>query len=122
MPMSDSIAIVSSICSEVTSSEGSTAFSSSIGDIAALLGGLDHLLDGSVGKVEQRAIGGLRCGLLLILGFSGFGCHSCYSEAQFAIVSDALSLERGARCTRSAPTLGARLHEKRLTGAPLIVN
>ena len=30
MPMSDSIAIVSSICSEVTSSEGSTEFSSSI--------------------------------------------------------------------------------------------
>ena len=28
------------------------------GDIAALLGGLDHLLDGIVGKVEQRAVGG----------------------------------------------------------------
>ena len=28
------------------------------GDIAALLGGLDHLLDSIIGKVEQRAIGG----------------------------------------------------------------
>ena len=61
-----------------------------IGDIAARLRGLDHLLDRSVGHVEHGAVGGLRLGLLLILGFSGFGCHSCYSEAQIAIVSDAL--------------------------------
>ena len=27
------------------------------GDIAALLGGLDHLLDGVIGKVEERAVG-----------------------------------------------------------------
>ena len=29
------------------------------GDIAALLGGLDHLLDGGIGKVEQRSVCGL---------------------------------------------------------------
>ncbi len=61
-----------------------------IGDKAARLRGLDQLLDRSVGHVEHGAVGGLRLGLLLILGFSGFGCHSCYSEAQIAIVSDAL--------------------------------
>ena len=62
-----------------------------IGDEAARLRGLDQLLDGGVGHVEHGAIGGLRLGLLLILGFSGFGCHSCYSEAQISIVSDALA-------------------------------
>ena len=30
-----------------------------IGDVAALLGGLDELLDGGIGKVEQRAVGRL---------------------------------------------------------------
>ena len=54
MPISESMARMSSICSEVTSSDGITALSCSIGDIAALLGGLDHLLDGGVGEVEQR--------------------------------------------------------------------
>ena len=35
-----------------------------IGDIAALLGGLDHLLDGVVGKVEQRPVGRVRQGAI----------------------------------------------------------
>ena len=45
------------------------------GDIAALLGGLDHLLDGIIGKVEQRAIGGafaFGLGLFLFLVLSPF--------------------------------------------------
>ena len=54
MPMSLSIAQMSSICSEVTSSEGSTRVELLVGDVAALLGELDHLLDGGVGEVEQR--------------------------------------------------------------------
>ena len=42
-----------------------------IGDVAALLGGLDHLLDGLIGQVEQRAVALLRVGGLpsLVLGF-----------------------------------------------------
>ncbi len=56
MPMSESMASVSSICSEVTSSDGSTCVQLVIGDVAALLGGLDHLLDGGIGQVEQRAV------------------------------------------------------------------
>ena len=56
MPMSDSIDIVSSICSEDTSSEGSTAVELVIGDVAARLGGLEKLLDRLIGQVEQRAI------------------------------------------------------------------
>jgi hypothetical protein len=52
--MSESIDMVSSICSEVTSSEGSTSLSSSIGDVAALLRRLDHFLDGGIRQVEHR--------------------------------------------------------------------
>ena len=94
-----------------------------IGHKAARLRGLDQLLDRSVGHVEHGAVGRLRLGLLLILGFSGFGCHSCYSEAQIAIVADALAQQVRERMeTRSAPTIRARYSHKRLTGAPLIVN
>ena len=37
-----------------------------IGDVAALLGGLDELLDGGIGKVEQRAVGRLGSALGLV--------------------------------------------------------
>jgi hypothetical protein len=48
-------------------------------DIAALLGGLDHLLDSIVGKVEQRAIGGaFAFGLDLFLFFCR---HSLFSPS-----------------------------------------
>ena len=57
MPISLIIASMSSICSEVTSSDGITAVELLIGDVAALLGLLDHLLDGGVGKIEQRQRG-----------------------------------------------------------------
>jgi len=46
-----------------------------IGDEAARLRRLDQLLDSSVGHVEHRTIMWLGLGLLLILGFSGLGCH-----------------------------------------------
>ena len=50
------------------------------GDIAALLGGLDHLLDRIIGKVEQRAVGGaFTFGLGLFLFFSP--CFSCLQAA-----------------------------------------
>jgi hypothetical protein len=49
---------VSSICSEVNFLGGQHRVQLVHGDIAALLGGLDHLLDSIIGKVEQRAIGG----------------------------------------------------------------
>ena len=71
------------------------------GDIAALLGGLDHLLDSIIGKVEQRPIGGaFTFGLDLFL----FLCrHSLYllQAARYrsrvscrTVRSDALALER----------------------------
>ena len=61
MPISLIIASMSSICSEVTSSDGMHGIELLVGDVAALLGLLDHLLDGGVGEVEQRQrrIGGL---------------------------------------------------------------
>ena len=46
------------------------------GDIAALLGGLDHLLDGIIGKVEKRSVGcAFAFGLGLFL-FLGLGRHA----------------------------------------------
>ena len=90
-----------------------------IGDVAALLGLLDHLLDGGVGEIEQRqrGVGGL--GRLLLrrlafllrgglglgrdrLGAHALACHVCLHER--------LSLPPRFRpCPRVAPTPGRRL-------------
>ncbi len=77
-----------------------------IGDEAARLRGLDQLLDCSVRHVEHRAIVRLGWGLLLILGFSGFGCHSFYSAAQILLLE-----------TRSPQGRGAPRDSKRSTHA-----
>ena len=45
---------MSSIWSEETSSGGHHCVDLVEGDIAALLGGLDHLLDAGVGEIEKR--------------------------------------------------------------------
>jgi hypothetical protein len=106
--MSDSIAIVSSICSEVTSSDGRTALSSSIGDIAALLGDLDHLLDGVVGEIEQRAVGAaFALGLDLFLFL---GCHI------FILQATGASIAHGARALSRAATA---VHPSRVTALGL---
>jgi hypothetical protein len=44
-----------------------------VGDVAALLGQLDHPLDGGVGHVEQRTVGGLRSSFRHFLVLYGFG-------------------------------------------------
>ena len=51
------------------------------GDVAALLGGLDHLLDGVIGKVEQRAIGGRLHVRARPLPFLVSPCFSCLQAA-----------------------------------------
>ncbi len=55
------------------------------GDIAALLGGLDHLLDGVIGKVEQRAVLGFRRAFLVFGFFLGRCRHLltwCFCHGQ----------------------------------------
>ena len=75
------------------------------GDIAALLGGLDHLLDSIVGKVEQRAIGGaFAFGLDLFL----FLCRHNLYLLQAAAYQSRVSCRAG-RIDALAP-------ETRLTG------
>ena len=49
------------------------------GDIAALLGGLDHLLDGVIGKVEQRSIG---TGFTFGLGLFLFLCRHTFAVSK----------------------------------------
>ena len=48
-----------------------------IGDVAALLGRLDHLLDGGVGEIEQRQRGVRGLGRLLLRRLSSFGAAFC---------------------------------------------
>ena len=64
---------MSSIWSEETSPEGITCVDLVDGDIAALLGGLDHLLDAGIGEIEkrQRLIGRA---FFLFRGFFFFFC------------------------------------------------
>ena len=52
------------------------------GDIAALLRGLDHLLDGGIGKVEQRPVGGLRRGFRRLFVFLHLGRHALLRTGQ----------------------------------------
>src|ERR1700745_539222 len=84
-----------SICSELTSSEGNTELIWSLGDVAALLGGADELLDGRIRQVEGRAVGrGLGTlvlrHLFLLWRRIGLGCH------------ESLPSRRSARSTKVA--------------------
>ena len=83
-PISLNIDRMSSICSELASFEGSNELIWSMGDVAALLGAADQLLDGRVGKVEQRAVGrGL--GTLLLQHLFLLRCHlglACHESPQ----------------------------------------
>ena len=54
MPMSESIDMMSSICSGEVVSDGKNFVELIEGHEAALLGLLDHLLDGGIGQIEQR--------------------------------------------------------------------
>ena len=92
MPMSESMARMSSICSEVTSSRGEDRVQLVIGDKAALLGGLDHLLDGGIGKVEERPVRGLCRGR----GFAPLRFPGPWSPFTF-------SDTRAARAARGSP-------------------
>src|SRR6185312_12602516 len=81
-----------------------------IGDEAARLSRLDQLLDGCVGHVEHRTIGGLSLRLLMVLGFSGFCGHSftpkrkmSLSQAWLASAAELPSV----RCSRNAQTHGS---------------
>ena len=69
-----------------------------IGDVAALLGLLDHLLDGGVGQIEQRQrtvlLGGLRAVLVGGLGIfwrGRFGLGRCCLGGHAALACHALS-------------------------------
>ena len=54
-----------------------------IGDKAALLGGLDHLLDGGVGKIEERPVGSLDRGRRFrLFVFLDLGRHSPFSDTK----------------------------------------
>jgi hypothetical protein len=46
-----------------------------VGDVAALLGELDHPLDRGVRKIEQRAVRALRAGLLRLVVLARLRCH-----------------------------------------------
>ena len=65
-----------------------------IGHKAALLRGLEQLLDCSVGHVEHGAIMRLGRRLLLILGFSGFGCHAMLLRSERCSFSETRSPSR----------------------------
>ena len=74
------------------------------GDVAALLGGLDHLLDGIIGKVEQRSIGtAFAFGLGLFLFWFRHAFHvSKRPDANpgWGLVGGAASLPSPAPCER----------------------
>ena len=55
--------------------------------------------------VAGRILGGLGAGAGLILGFSGFGCHSCYSAARDVHRRRARPHGRGALSLTSAPPM-----------------
>ena len=67
---------MSSIWSEETSPEGITCVDLVDGDVAALLGGLDHLLDAGIGEIEQRGLGTLLLQHLYLLPrYLDLACH-----------------------------------------------
>ena len=77
------------------------------GDIAALLGGLDHLLDGIIGKVEQRPVGtAFTFGLGLFL-FLVSPCFSCLQAAGCRKSRAGIGRRSGMRPS-PAPSTGAR--------------
>ena len=83
MPMSLSMARMSSICSEVDLLGGEDGVQLVIGDKAALLRGLDHLLDGGVGKVEERPVRCLDRGRRFrFFVFLDLGRHSPLSDTK----------------------------------------
>ena len=66
-----------------------------VGDVAARLGGFEQLLDGLIGKIEQRAValGRLGRGLVLVfglLGRLGCACHRCPSPCQIRLHASTL--------------------------------
>ena len=81
------------------------------GDIAALLGGLDHLLHAGIGEIEkrQRSIG--RAFFLLRGFFFSFACVA------FALLAIPLLLDRPGRHTPGASPRGARPKGPRRRGA-----
>ena len=78
-----------------------------IGDEAAGLRRLDQLLDRGIGHVEHGTVGSLRLRLLLVLCFSGLGCHSFTPKRRLPLSATRSGRGRGAPDTRSAPTFGA---------------
>ena len=87
---------------------GQNAVELLVGDIAALLGVLDHLPDGGIRKIEQRAIGGLAvlvAGVTAAARLAPLAAPALMATALIAstLLTGALPASRGFRGSRGLP-------------------
>ena len=85
---------MSSICSDEIVSRRQDLVQFVVGDVAALLGELDHPLDGGIGQVEERPVGRL-------LGWAA--SVSSRSVAFVAMISLLFRTRRAAEAVRGRP-------------------